>query len=55
MLQHLRDTGQIPFTKLGSIIYYEQEAIKDMMGQSVNEYGKCIQRKQHRNWQKAIL
>jgi len=27
-LQHLRDTGQLPFTKLGGIIYYEQEAIR---------------------------
>ncbi|MBD0284318.1 MAG: helix-turn-helix domain-containing protein [Flavisolibacter sp.] len=31
-LQHLRDTGQIPFTKLGGIIYYEYEAIKDILG-----------------------
>ncbi len=30
-LQHLRDTGQLPFTKLGGIIYYEHEAIKRMM------------------------
>jgi hypothetical protein len=26
-LQHLRDTGQLPFTKLGGIIYYEYEVI----------------------------
>lgn len=26
-LQHLRDTGQLPFTKLGGIVYYEYEAI----------------------------
>lgn len=31
-LQHLRDTGQLPFTKLGSIIYYEHEAIRNIMG-----------------------
>ncbi|OLY94726.1 hypothetical protein BUE76_07775 [Cnuella takakiae] len=30
-LQHLRDTGQIPFTKLGGIIYYEHAAIKAKM------------------------
>lgn len=30
-LQHLRDTGQLPFTKLGGIIYYEQEAIQYIM------------------------
>lgn len=30
-LQHLRDTGQLPFTKLGGIIYYEQEAIRYIM------------------------
>lgn len=32
-LQHLRDTGQLPFTKLGGIIYYDQEIIKMMMEQ----------------------
>jgi hypothetical protein len=31
-LQHLRDSGQLPFTKVGGIIYYEREAIKSMMG-----------------------
>ncbi|WP_204743356.1 helix-turn-helix domain-containing protein [Pseudocnuella soli] len=30
-LQHLRDSGQIPFTKLGGIIYYEFEVINTMM------------------------
>jgi hypothetical protein len=30
-LQHLRDTGQIPFTRLGGIIYYEYAAIKDIL------------------------
>jgi hypothetical protein len=30
-LQHLRDTGQLPFTKLGGIIYYDHEVIKSMM------------------------
>lgn len=30
-LQHLRDTGQLPFTKLGGIIYYDCEVIKSMM------------------------
>jgi len=30
-LQHLRDSGQLPFTKLDGIIYYEQEAIKYIM------------------------
>lgn len=27
-LQHLRDTGQLPFTKLGGIIFYDVEAIR---------------------------
>ena len=31
-LQHLRDSGQLPFTKLGGIIYYESEVIDSMMG-----------------------
>jgi hypothetical protein len=31
-LQHLRDTGQLPFTKLGGIIYYEYEVIKGIFG-----------------------
>ena len=31
-LQHLRDSGQLPFTKLGGIIYYEREAIKCLLG-----------------------
>lgn len=26
-LQHLRDTGQLPFTKVGGIIFYEYKAI----------------------------
>jgi hypothetical protein len=30
-LQHLRNTGQLPFTRLGGIIYYEQEAIRNLM------------------------
>ena len=30
-LQHLRDSGQLPFTKLGGIIYYERETIKRLM------------------------
>lgn len=30
-LQHLRDTGQLPFTKIGGIIYYDHEAIRSMM------------------------
>lgn len=30
-LQHLRDTGQLPFTKLGGIIYYEHAAIKEIL------------------------
>lgn len=30
-LQHLRDTRQIPFTKLGGIIYYDHEVIKEML------------------------
>ena len=30
-LQHLRDTGQLPFSKLGGIIYYEHEAINAML------------------------
>ena len=30
-LQHLRDTGQLPFTKLGGIIYYENETIKEIL------------------------
>lgn len=29
--QHLRDTGQLPFTKLGGIIYYEHAAIKEIL------------------------
>jgi hypothetical protein len=31
-LQHLRDSGQLPFTKLGGIIYYERQAIKSILG-----------------------
>jgi hypothetical protein len=30
-LQHLRDSGQLPFTKLGGIIYYESETIKCLL------------------------
>ncbi len=30
-LQHLRDTGRLPFSKVGGIIYYEYEGIKNMM------------------------
>ncbi len=30
-LQHLRDSGRLPFTKLGGIIYYEREAIKSLL------------------------
>lgn len=30
-LQHLRDTGQIPFTRLGGIIYYEHETIREIL------------------------
>lgn len=30
-LQHLRDSGQLSFTKLGGIIYYDQEAIKSLL------------------------
>lgn len=30
-LQHLRDTGQIPFTKLGGIIYYDYAVLKEML------------------------
>jgi hypothetical protein len=30
-LQHLRDTGRLPFSKVGGIIYYEHEGIKSMM------------------------
>ncbi len=30
-LQHLRDTGRLPFSKVGGIIYYEYEGIKSMM------------------------
>jgi hypothetical protein len=30
-LQHLRKSGKLPFTKLGSIIYYEREAIKSLL------------------------
>ena len=30
-LQHLRDTGRLPFSKVGGIIYYEYETIKCMM------------------------
>lgn len=31
ILQHLRDTGQLPFTKLGGIVYYEHAAIEEML------------------------
>lgn len=30
-LQHLRDTGQIPFTRVGGLIYYEQGAIEKIL------------------------
>lgn len=30
-LQHLRDTGQLPFKKLGGIIYYEHGAISELL------------------------
>ncbi len=30
-LQHLRDTGSLPFTKIGGIIYYEYETINILM------------------------
>lgn len=30
-LQHLRDSGHLPFTKIGGLIYYEYEAIKSML------------------------
>ena len=31
-LQHLRDSGQIPFTRVGGLIYYEQGAIEQIFG-----------------------
>ena len=30
-LQHLRDTGQIPYTRVGGLIYYEQTAIEKIL------------------------
>ncbi len=30
-LQHLRDTGRLPFSKVGGIFYYEYEGIKSMI------------------------
>jgi hypothetical protein len=30
-LQHLRDSGKLPYTKLGGIIYYDTEAIKGIL------------------------
>lgn len=30
-LQHLRDTGQIPYTRVGGLMYYEQGAIEKML------------------------
>lgn len=30
-LQHLRDVGKLPFTRVGGIIYYEREDIEKML------------------------
>ncbi len=30
-LQHLRDTGRLPYTKVGGIIYYDSNQINDLI------------------------
>lgn len=35
-LQHLRDSGQLKFSKVGGIVFYEMKDIEDMMGKGVN-------------------
>ena len=31
-LQHLRDSGQLKFSKVGGIVFYEMKDIEEMMG-----------------------
>lgn len=41
-LQHLRDSGVIPFKKLGGVTYYDPEEIDEVMKNSSNKQMKLI-------------
>lgn len=41
-LQYLRDTGVIPFTKLGGVTYYDSEEIDEIMKRPGNNQMKLV-------------
>lgn len=37
-LQHLRDSGQLKFSKVGGIVFYEMKDVEEMVGRGKTEF-----------------